>query len=618
MDEQTLERLKAESNTLPLSPGVYIMKNKGGHIIYIGKAKALKNRVSQYFWRFASHEGKVRKMVENVDHFDYILTDSEFEALVLECSLIKQHKPKYNILLKDDKGYSYIRVSLHEEWPRIESAKQVADDGALYLGPYISSFAVKETVDEAVKAFRLPVCSRRFPQDIGRGRPCLNYYIRQCCAPCRGRMSGAEYRELVENAVTFLKGGYGLILNQLQQQMTAFSDALKFEKAARIRDRIAAIQKIRERQKVVASRVEEQDVIAMAGDGCNTAVEVFIIRGGRLCDRSSFLFDFMQDEPAARAEFLRSYYSQVKKAPPRVTLDGPTEDQELIEQYLSGLAGRKVNVTVPQKGEQAALTAMVRANAQEKLNHLSQRPAHGEKVLDELGRLLGLPGRPDYIESYDISNTAGTGVVAGMVVFAGGRPLKSAYKRFSIKTVEGQDDYACMREVLSRRLARLKEAKDKGEEAKEGFGRVPDLILLDGGRGHVAAVRPVLEASGFDIPLFGMVKDDKHRTRAIARDGGEIAINASRGVFTLVSNIQEEVHRYAIAYHHKTQQKKGFSSRLTLAPGVGPARARALMKHFGTMEKLRAASEEELAAVPGMSKPVAHTLKDLIAQGDLI
>lgn len=618
MDEQTLERLKTESSTLPLSPGVYIMKNKSGHIIYIGKAKALKNRVSQYFWRFAQHEGKVRKMVENVDHFEYILTDSEFEALVLECSLIKQHKPKYNILLKDDKGYNYIRVSLQDEWPRIESARQAMDDGALYLGPYISSFAVKETVDEAVKAFRLPVCTRRFPQDIGKSRPCLNYYIRQCCAPCRGKMSNAEYRELVDNAVTFLKGGYHLILNQLQKQMAAFSEALEFEKAARIRDRIAAIQKIRERQKVVASRVEEQDVIAIAGDGCNTAVEVFIIRGGRLCDRSSFLFDFMQDEEAARAEILRSYYSQVKKAPPRVTLDGPTEDQELIEQYLSKLAGRKVAITIPQKGEQAALTALVKANAKEKLNHLSQRPGHGEKVLDELGKLLGLPDRPQYIESYDISNTAGTGVVAGMVVFADGRPLKSAYKRFSIKTVEGQDDYACMREVLSRRLARLKEAQEKGEHPKEGFGRVPDLILLDGGRGHVAAVRPVLEAYGMDIPLFGMVKDDKHRTRAIARDGGEIAINASRSVFTFVSNIQEEVHRYAIAYHHKTQQKKGFSSRLTLVPGVGPARARALMKHFGSMEKLRAASVEELTAVPGMTFPVAQTLKDLIAQGDLI
>lgn len=618
MDERTLERLKAESSILPLSPGVYIMKDKSGHIIYIGKAKALKNRVSQYFWRFSHHEGKVRKMVEHVDRFEYILTDSEFEALVLECSLIKQHKPKYNILLKDDKGYSYIRITLNEEWPRIESAKQLADDGALYLGPYISSFAVKETVDEAVKAFRLPVCSRRFPQDIGKKRPCLNYFIHQCCAPCMGRMTNAEYRELVDNAVTFIKGGYNLILGQLQEQMQALSDDLEFEKAARIRDRIAAVQKIRERQKVVASHVQEQDVIALAGDGFSTAVEVFIIRGGRLCDRDSFLLDYMQDEPAARAEFLRSYYSQLKKAPVRVTLDGRTEDRELIEQYLSGLSGRKVEITVPQRGEQAALAAMVQANAKEKLTHLSKRPTHGEKALDELGRLLGLRERPAYIESYDISNTAGTDVVAGMVVFADGRPLKSAYKRFSIKTVEGQDDYACMREVLTRRLARLKEVEEAGERAEEGFGRRPDLILLDGGRGHVAAVRPVLESFGLDIPLFGMVKDDKHRTRAIAKDGGEIAINASRSVFTLVSDIQEEVHRFAIAYHHKAHQKHSFSSRLTLAPGIGEARARALMRHFGTMEKLRAANEEELSAVPGMTRAAAGTLKKLLEGDNLI
>ncbi len=618
MDEQTLARLKAESAVLPLSPGVYIMKNKSGHIIYIGKAKALKNRVSQYFWRFEHHTGKVRKMVENVDHFEYILTDSEFEALVLECSLIKQHKPKYNILLKDDKGYSYIRVSLNEAWPRVESAKQIQDDGARYLGPYISSFAVKETVDEAVKAFGLPVCTRKFPRDIGKERPCLNYDIHQCCAPCRGRMTNAEYRELVDNAVTFLKGGYGVILSQLQKEMEAYSEALEFEKAARIRDRIAAIQKIRERQKVVANHVMEQDVVALAGDGCNTAVEVFIIRGGRLCDRSSFLLDYMTNEKAARAEFLRSYYSQIRKAPARVTLDGETEDHELIEQYLSGLSGRKVTLTVPQRGEQAALAAMVKENAQEKLNHLSKRPARGDRVLDELGNLLGLPEKPRYIESYDISNTGSSGVVAGMVVFEDGKPLRSAYRRFSIKTVVGQDDYACMREVISRRLARLKEAAEKGGKTEEGFGRRPDLILLDGGRGHVAAVRPVLEEYGFDIPLFGMVKDGRHRTRAIARDGGEIAINGSRAVFTLVSGIQEEVHRYAIAYHRKTRQKQAFASPLTRAPGVGKTRARALMRHFGTLDKLRAASEEELAAVPGMTRPTAHVLKDLLERGDVI
>lgn len=608
MDREKLKELQDKSRELPFKPGVYIMKDAAGHIIYIGKAKALRRRVSQYFLRFDHHEGKVRKMVEHVDHFDYIITDSEFEALVLECSLIKQHKPKYNILLKDDKGYNYIRITLNEKWPKIESAKKIEDDGATYLGPYMSSFAVKEAVDEAVKAFSLPTCNRNFEKDMGRGRPCLNYFIHQCCAPCRGRISNAEYRENIENAIAFLKGGYDEILKELKAKMEELAENLEFERAARIRDRIAAIKKIREKQKVVASKVKEQDVIALAGDGCNTDFEVFIIRGGRLTDRESYLLDFIADEKAARAEFIRRYYSPSRLPPPRITLDGETEDRALLEEYLTKTAGRKVRVTVPKKGEQAALASMAKNNAQEKINRLSARSARTEKVLDELGKLLGLSHRPEYIESYDISNTAGTGVVAGMVVFEGGRPLKSAYRRFSIKTVEGQDDYACMREVVGRRLARLKEAIDNGNTAKSGFGRKPDLILLDGGRGHVAAVKPVIDEYGFDIPVFGMVKDDKHRTRAIAANGGEIAINESRGVFTLVSQIQDEVHRFAISYHHKTQGHKAFSSRLTQAPGIGENRAKALMKHFKTMERLRNATEEELASVKGMTKSAAATL----------
>lgn len=625
MDSEKLKWLQDKSRGLPFEPGVYIMKDASGHIIYIGKAKALRRRVSQYFLRFDHHEGKVRKMVEHVDNFEYIITDSEFEALVLECSLIKQNRPKYNILLKDDKGYSYIRVTVDEPWPRIESVKKKdEDDGALYLGPYISSFAVKEAVDEAVKAFALPTCSRDFEKDAGRGRPCLNFFIHQCCAPCRGRMKREEYRENIDNAVTFLRGGYDTIIKQLTESMEAQAENLEFEKAARLRDRIEAIKKIRERQKVVASKVEQQDVIALSGDGCNTDFEVFIIRGGRLTDRESFMLDFIADEKAARAEFLRRYYSGAKTPPSRVTLDGDTEDRALLEQYLSQTAGRKVSITVPQKGEQAALVAMVKNNAEEKIQRLAARPAKNDKVLDELGKLLGLSHRPEYIEAYDISNTAGTGVVAGMVVFEGGRPLKSAYRKFSIKTVAGQDDYACMREVVGRRLARLKEAQEEAggfaEEgakessplspAKSGFGRLPDLILLDGGRGHVGAVKPVLEEYGYDIPLFGMVKDDRHRTRAIAADGGEIAINASRSVFTLVSQIQDEVHRFAIAYHHKTQGKRAFSTRLTGAPQIGEGRAKALMRAFKTVERLRSATAEELAAVPGMTRPAADALSE--------
>lgn len=615
MDIEKLEKLKEKSRGLPFEPGVYIMKDAGGHIIYIGKAKALRRRVSQYFLRFDHHEGKVRKMVEHVDDFEYIITDSEFEALVLECSLIKQHRPKYNILLKDDKGYSYIRVTLNEQWPRVESVKKKEDDGALYIGPYISSFVVKEAVDEAIKAFALPTCSRRFDKEAGHGRPCLNYFIHQCCAPCRGRMTNAEYRETVENAVTFLKGGYDTIIKQLIQRMEELAEGLEFEKAARIRDRIAAIKKIREKQKVVASKVEEQDVIALSGDGCNTDFEVFIIRGGRLTDRESYMLDYMPDEKAARAEFLRSYYSLAKAPPARVTLDGETEDRPLLEQYLTQAAGRKVSITVPQKGEQAALVAMVKNNADEKIGRIAARPAKSEKVLDELAELLGMDRRPDYIEAYDISNTAGTGVVAGMIVFEGGHPLKSAYRRFSIKTVVGQDDYACMREVVGRRLARLKDAlgKETGGNEKSpqtGFGRVPDLILLDGGRGHVGAVKPLLEEYGFNIPLFGMVKDDRHRTRAITADGGEIAINASRSVFTLVSQIQDEVHRFAITYHRKTRGQKSLSSRLTQAPQIGKSRAISLMKYFKTVEKLRSATEDELADAPGMTKSAAAALKE--------
>jgi excinuclease ABC subunit C len=609
MDSEKLKELQEKSRLLPFEPGVYIMKDSADHIIYIGKAKALRRRVSQYFLRFEHHEGKVRKMVEHVDHFDYIITDSEFEALVLECSLIKQNKPKYNILLKDDKGYSYIRITLCDAWPRIESAKKLQDDGALYLGPYISSFAVNEAVDEAVKAFALPTCARHFPQDIGHGRPCLNYFIHQCCAPCRGHISQADYRELIDNAVTFLRGGYDTIIKQLSEKMNRLAEELEFEKAARLRDRISAINKIHERQKLVASKVQEQDVIALAGDGCNTDIEVFIIRGGRLTDRESFTVDYIKEETAAREEFLQRYYSLVKTPPARITLDGETEDKALLEQYLSKLAEHKVSITVPQKGEQAALVRMVKNNAEEKIAKISARPAKEEKVLDELATLLGMKERPDYIEAYDISNTAGTGVVAGMVVFEGGRPLKSAYRRFAIKTVVGQDDYACMREVVGRRLARLKEAIEQGKTEDTGFSKTPNLILLDGGRGHVGVVKLVLEEYKFDIPLFGMVKDDKHRTRAIAADGGEIAINSSRSVFTLISQIQEEVHRFSIAYHHNTHGRQTFASKLTQVPKIGEGRAKSLMKHFKTVENLRNASEEELSQAPGMTKTAAAALK---------
>ncbi len=603
--EKHIKELRAQAMRLPLHPGVYIMHDKSDKIIYIGKAKALKNRVSQYFGSEKNHDNKVRQMVAHVDHFEYILTDSEFEALILECSLIKQHMPKYNILLKDDKGYSYIRVT-KGPWARISEVKQTADDGADYIGPYISSWSVKQSVDEARRIFRLPTCSRRFPQDIGKGRPCLNYYIKQCCAPCRGKISEEEYAESVRDALEFLRGGSAQSVRELTRRMEEASEKLEFERAARIRDRLAAIRKMGDRQKVVASKVPEQDVIALTQGGGRSCFEVFRFEKGRLTDRETFFMGETGDPKAARGEFVERYYGMRSRIPPRVSLDGPAESEELLSRWLTEKAGKKVSVAVPQKGEQAKLTEMCRSNAAEQLAQQTGRTGRETSALDELARLLGLPKPPAYIESYDISNLAGEENVAGMVVFENGRPLRSAYRRFKIKTVVGQDDYASMREVIARRLQEYFKNKENGE----GFGRLPDLILLDGGRGHVSAVQPVLDAAGVTIPLFGMVKDDRHRTRAIAKNGGEIAINSNRSAFTLVSTIQDEVHRFAIGYHRQLRKKASISSTLLSIEGVGPARAKALLKRFRTVAAIGNADLEELIHAPTMTEPAAQSVYD--------
>ncbi|HEX3016687.1 MAG TPA: excinuclease ABC subunit UvrC [Caproicibacter sp.] len=601
--EKHIKELRARAMRLPLHPGVYIMHDKSGKIIYIGKAKALKNRVSQYFGSEKNHDEKVRQMVAHVDHFEYILTDSEFEALILECSLIKQHTPKYNILLKDDKGYSYIRVT-KGPWARISEAKQTADDGAEYIGPYISSWSVKQSVDEAQRIFRLPTCNRRFPQDIGKGRPCLNYYIKQCCAPCRGKISEAEYDEAVHDALDFLRGGSAESVRDLTRRMEEAAEKLEFERAARIRDRLTAIRKMSDRQKVVASKVPEQDVIALTQGAGRSCFEVFRFENGRLTDRETFFMGETGNPKAARGEFIERYYSMRDRIPPRVTLDGPVEGEELLSQWLTDKAERKVSVTVPQKGEQAKLAEMCRNNSAEQLAQTMGRTGREASALDELARLLGLEEPPAYIESYDISNLAGGENVAGMIVFENGRPLRSAYRRFKIKTVVGQDDYASMREVITRRLNEYEQEKDSGE----GFGRLPDLILLDGGKGHVAAIQPVLNAAGVSIPLFGMVKDDRHRTRAIAKNGGEIAINSSRSAFTLVSSIQDEVHRFAIGYHRQLRKKVSISSTLLSIEGVGPTRAKALLKHFRTVAAIRDADLAELIHAPTMTEPAAQSV----------
>ena len=596
-----MKELRQKAMALPLQPGVYIMKNAQGEIIYIGKAKKLKNRVSQYFGSQNNHTEKVRRMVDNVDDFEYIITDSEFECLILECSLIKQHTPKYNILLKDDKGYSYIRVT-NEEWRRLSYVLQKADDGARYIGPYKSSFYVKSSVDEANKIFGLPTCNRRFPEDFGRFRPCLNFHIKQCCAPCTGRVKLKDYNERVENALEFLSGDSSKMMKELQERMTAAAEALDFEKAARYRDQIASMKKLRDKQKVVNINIDELDVIAVAREGSRGSVNVLRFSDSRLYDTENFIINDVDDEVDFRSQFILRYYTLRSEIPAHIALDGEIEDLENTELWLTDKKGKRVYINIPQRGVQKNLVDMCEKNAYEALGQLKGVTGKQLSVLDELKNLLGLDRLPEYIESYDISNLAGADNVAGMVVFENARPLKSAYRKFKIKSFSGQDDFGSMAEVLTRRLDEYKKAQEEGVET--GFGRLPDLILLDGGKGQVSAVLPVVAASGLNIPVFGMVKDDHHRTRAIVSDTGEIAIRPNRAVFTFVTNIQDEVHRYAITFN-RSQRKRVLGSSLEEIPGIGKKRAKELMRFFRTIKKISTASVEELEQAPGMTHPAA-------------
>lgn len=605
--------LRKKAMSLPLLPGVYIMKNADGEIIYIGKAKALKNRVSQYFGSQNRHPVKVRKMVENVDRFDYIVTGSEFEALVLECSLIKQHSPKYNILLKDDKGYSYIRIS-EGEYRKISAVFNKKDDGSEYIGPYLSSYSVRQSVDAANKIFKLPQCNKVFPRDFGKSRPCLNYYISQCCGLCTGKIKKSDYDEAVDGAIAFLKGDSRDIIADLRTKMEKAAEELDFEQAAKLRDRINSIERIKEKQKVVYKSVEEQDVFATADIDGSVCLAVLRFSNGRLFDSEHFFFDDPGDKEGMRSDFITSYYSMRDNIPKRVTLDGEVADRELLEQWLSEKKGKKVTVFVPARGEQLEIVNMCRKNAEEKLAIKKGRTGREIAVLDELKDLLGLKKTPEYIESYDISHTAGQDSVAGMIVFKGGKPYRKAYKRFSIKSFDGNDDYRAMNEVLTRRFSEYEKSKD----STEGFGKLPDLILLDGGVGQVHAVEPVLREFGLKIPLFGMVKDNRHRTRAISGDGGEIAINSKRQVFTLVSEIQNEVHRFSVAYHHQKHAKRGLSLSLTEIEGVGEKRASALLKYFKTMTAIKNAEVDELTKAPGITSAVAQNIYDYYRTKDCL
>ena len=601
-----LPYLKQRVHNLTFDPGVYLMKDKSGEIIYVGKAKSLKKRVSSYFRENANHDEKVRKMVSHVYDFDYIVTDSEFEALVLECSLIKQHTPKYNILLKDDKGYHYVMISAGD-FPKISAQKQKVENGE-YLGPYTSSFAVKQSVDEANRVFLLPTCNRKFPQEFRKGRPCLNYYIKQCMGVCRGRISKEEYREIVDQAVRYIRSGSADSVKHLTEQMEAAAEAMDFERAARLRDRIRAIQKIAESQKIIRSSEVEQDIIAFAGGEKYICCVVLKFRGGRLVDKDTHLFSDAGEVSAVRQEFLSRYYLGRSDIPRVIAVDELPEDAELIASLLEQTAGKKVRLFTPQRGEQRQLLEMAYHNATEQLSQKTTYSAKEIAALDELGKLLGLESIPNYSESYDISNLGDSGIVAGMVVFENAQPLRSAYKRFSMKEVVGQNDYACMQEVLRRRFNRYFEQKETGK----GFGRMPDLILLDGGKGHVSAVQEVLDEMGIAVPLYGMVKDDRHRTRAIAKNGGEISITTFKSAFRLVSAIQDEVHRFAISYQRNVRKKSAFSMRITEFKGVGPKKAEKLLKAFKTKTALQQATAEELAKILSMPQQKAEEFRNFL------
>lgn len=596
--------LRQKAMNLPLSPGVYIMKDKSDKIIYIGKAKKLKNRVSQYFGSQNKHTAKVRKMVESVRNFDYILTDSEFEALVLECSLIKQNMPKYNILLKDDKGYSYIKIT-QGPWGKISACFRKDDPQAEYIGPYVGNYSVTNVVEQASEIFKLPTCNKVFPKSINRNsRPCLNYFINKCSGVCAGKISQQDYEDNLAAAVDFIKGGSAQTVKKLREEMEKASEDLEFEKAAVLRDKIKAIDRIASRQKVVVEGSVEEDVFAIAQRGNKACLAVLSFREGLLINTEHFIMDYSEDLTQTRYEMLTNFYSSGRQVPPLIVVDGDVADKQLVEEYLTKLRGKKAVILKPQRGEKVRVMEMCLQNAAQKLGENIGRQGKETAILDELAKILGLSKTPEYIESYDISHTAGSDNVAGMVVFKNGHPLRSAYKRFAIKGFDGQDDYGSMREVISRRLNRYMEQQESGE----GFGKLPDLILLDGGQGQVNAVKPIIDAFGLDIPVFGMVKDSKHRTRAIASGGEEISISSGREVFTLVSTIQEEVHRFAISYHKQKHTKGTLQTSLKKIEGIGDKKASLLLTSFKTISNIKKATPEELSSIKGISKKDAQKI----------
>lgn len=602
---ERLPFLREKANRLPSEPGVYLMKDKTGLIIYVGKAKALKNRVTTYFHSNPQHTAKTLKLVDTIYDFDFIVTHTELDALVLEASLIKMHQPKYNILLKDDKGYNYIKIS-REPYPRITYALNTNDHNADYIGPFTSGFTVRQAVEEANTIFMLPTCRRGFPSSFGKERPCLNHHIKKCMGVCRGNISSEEYRAIVDEAIAYLRNGSKTSVEQLTAQMEEAAENLEFERAAKLRDRIAAITRLQHAQKILDYK-QEYDIVGAAQNVGMASFAVVKYRSGRLVDKENFFIGDEYDGAEMRRDFLLGYYSSRDDIPKEIYIDEEFEDMELITQLLRDKAGHAVKFVVPHRGDGMAQVTLAQNNAGEYLALKIGRTAKEIKSLEDLKDMLGLRKIPEIIESYDISNFGETGMVGGMIVYRNGRPFKAGYRKFGIKTVVGQNDYACMQEVIRRRMQRYL-------DGDESFMPLPDLILLDGGKGHISAVAEVLDEMKIDVPLFGLVKDSKHRTRAIAKAGGEISISANRPLFNLLTNIQDEVHRYSITFQRVRHKQKTYSLELTEVKGIGEAKARALLKTFRTKQAMKEASPEQLRLAAKISEDKAEELYRFIQE----
>ena len=589
--------IEEELKKLPSKPGVYLMHDDKDAIIYVGKAISLKNRVRQYFQSSRNKGVKIEQMVTHIARFEYIITDSELEALVLECNLIKEHRPKYNTMLMDDKTYPFIKVTVQEDFPRVLFARQMYKDKAKYYGPYTSAGAVKDTIDLIHKLYGIRTCNKQLPKMQGKERPCLNYHIHQCPAPCQGYISKEEYAKSVKKVLTFLNGDYTPILKELEEKMLEASEEMEFEKAIEYRELLNSVTKIAQKQKITSSDMEDKDVIAMSADQQDAVVQVFFIRDGRLIGRDHFCLRIANGDsrPEVLSAFIKQFYAGTPYIPREIMLQYEIEDAVLIEEWLSGRKGQKVHIQVPKKGQKEKLVELAKKNADMVLMQDRERIRREEGrtigAMKEIANLLDLP-KLERVEAYDISNISGFQTVGSMVVFEKGRPKRSDYRKFRIRGVQGVDDYASMEEVLTRRLSH--------------YENYPDLIMMDGGRGQVNIALKVMQQLNIEVPVCGMVKDDKHRTRGIYFHNIELPVDRDSEAFRLVTRIQDEAHRFAIEYHRSLRSKEQVHSVLDDIPGIGPARRKALMKSFQTLEDIKSATEEELAEVEGMNSRSAR------------